>query len=95
VPAKGTMGRAGRQPLAWAVPLLFALAGATGGPASAAQDRPSAELVEFLGRFTTDDGHWVDPLALRSPRPGEAARLERATAPKLSKTDRVGHDDYE
>lgn len=32
--------------------------------ASAAPDAPSAELLEFLGSFTTADGRWVDPMAL-------------------------------
>lgn len=75
-----------------AAALMLLLAGA-GAPAVAGQDRPSAELLEFLGRFTTDDGRWVDPMALSSPRP--APPSDSGNERDVSETYRAGHDENE
>jgi glycine/D-amino acid oxidase-like deaminating enzyme len=34
------------------------------GPATAAEQQPSMELLEFLGGFETPEGEWFDPLLL-------------------------------
>lgn len=36
-------------------------------------DAPSAAMLEFLGSFSTADGHWLDPMALASPAAGGAS----------------------
>lgn len=41
--------------------------------ASQTGSAPSAEMLEFLGSFSTADGHWLDPMALASPVAGGAA----------------------
>lgn len=38
---------------------------ADGSPAAA--PTPSAELLEFLGEFSNENGEWIDPLELDAP----------------------------
>ncbi|HKK04831.1 MAG TPA: hypothetical protein VKA50_03185 [Gammaproteobacteria bacterium] len=78
---------------AWTGALMLALA-AVGGAGVAGEDRPSAELLEFLGSFTTADGHWVDPMALQSAgTAGGAAAGE--IEPELTEAYGAGHDDHD
>ena len=87
----------------WTGALMFALAAATaGGTAVAGEDRPSAELLEFLGSFTTADGRWVDPMALHSPGVDEGASATASKDPaaggiETGLTEAYGaeHDDHD
>ena len=35
------------------------------------QELPSADFLEFLGQWETEDGEWVDPVALEDDEVGE------------------------
>ncbi len=39
---------------------------------------PSLELLEFLGEWETDEGHWIDPTQF-DPTPAENAEMENDT----------------
>jgi hypothetical protein len=39
---------------------------------------PSLELLEFLGEWETDEGHWIDPTQF-DPTPAEPAEMENDT----------------
>lgn len=43
------------------------------GFSHATEPAPDMEMLEFLGRFETADGHWMDPLSL-DDRVAEPAR---------------------
>lgn len=53
-------------------PLLLALL-LLATPALAEDEAPSLELLEFLGRFETADGQWLDPTELDVPVTVEGA----------------------
>ena len=47
------------------------------GAQGAEQDRPSIELLEFLGEWETRDGTWVDPTEFKDvARPNEEEKDE-------------------
>jgi hypothetical protein len=60
-----------------AVLLTAVLAAGSAAPTEA--DPPDAELLEFLGKFETVDGKWLDPLVLDddSDRAPAAKREEK------------------
>ena len=39
---------------------------------------PTMELLEFLGEWETEDGHWIDPTRLE-PTPADDAEMENET----------------
>lgn len=39
---------------------------------------PSIELLEFLGEWETDDGHWIDPTEF-DPVPNNDSEMENET----------------
>jgi hypothetical protein len=45
---------------------------------TAQETAPSAELLEFLGEWETDEGHWIDPTLLE-PLPVNDVELEDET----------------
>jgi hypothetical protein len=45
---------------------------------SDADESPSAELLEFLGEFTGEDGEWIDPLELDDAETPPEASEERS-----------------
>jgi hypothetical protein len=60
-----------RIPVEWSLPLLLFLTTDTvmsDETASANDEPPSMELLEFLGSFETPEGEWLDPLMLTGER---------------------------
>ncbi len=45
---------------------------------TAEEPSPSLELLEFLGEWETDGGHWIDPTEF-DPRPAEGVEMENET----------------
>ena len=45
---------------------------------STEETSPSLELLEFLGEWETDNGHWIDPTQF-DPTPAENAETENET----------------
>jgi hypothetical protein len=54
------------------------------GLSHATDPAPDMEMLEFLGRFETADGHWLDPLSLdeRVAGPAKTAPQDPKSHPK-------------
>lgn len=52
--------------------LVFGAVAAAAGEDSA--DKPSMELLEFLGEFQAEDGEWIDPMELLNMEQSEKQR---------------------
>lgn len=64
--------------------LAFGLAVALAAEPAAPADEPPMALIEFLGLWITDDGHWIDPEvldALPEPPPDAATGQDAPAAP--------------
>jgi hypothetical protein len=56
---------------------------------AASDEKPSMELLEFLGEWQTDDGEWVDPMRFLNITDED---LESAAVTKVNANEDRGND---
>ena len=73
--------------------LVFAGFFAT-GLAQASDPPPDMEMLEFLGRYQTADGHWLDPMSLdeRVAEPAKAAAPRQPPPQPKAPQEEKRHD---